>query len=108
MERGNKYVMTVSKRLMEAVGIEDGSTYYAYYEDGLLYIKSSCAEAEEAAFDAGLEEGRREGMSKGFTGGYRLGFRDAKEGREYDETYHGNCGEDCDGDCEYCQLYDNR
>lgn len=108
MERGNKYVMTVSKRLMEAVGIEEGNTYYAYYKDGLLYIQDSCAAAEEAAFDAGLEEGRKEGMSKGFTGGYRLGFRDAATGREYDETYHGHCGEACDGDCEYCQLYGDR
>lgn len=102
MESGNKYVMTVSKKLMEAVGIEDGNTYYAYYQDGLLYIKGSCQEAEEGAYEDGVRDGFREGMSKGFTSGYRLGFNDAVEGEDYDETYHDDCGVDCNFDCENC------
>lgn len=108
MESGNKYVMTVSKKLMEAVGIEDGNTYYAYYQDGLLYIKGSCEEAEEAAYDDGFKEGFHKGARAGFTGGYRLGFSDAVEGEDYDETYHDICGVDCDGDCDDCRINRNR
>lgn len=102
MESRNKHVIAVSKKLMDAVGIEDGEAYYAYYEDGLMYIRDGCKEAEEDTFEAGAREGLREGMNKGFASGYRLGYSDAMRGAEYDETYHGDCGVDCNFDCKNC------
>lgn len=104
----NKHVIAVSKKLMDAVGIEDGKTYYAYYEDGLLYIRDNCDEAESDAYEDGVKDGFRSGMNRGFTGGYRLGYNDAVTGRDYDETYHGDCGEDCNFDCEHCRSNHER
>lgn len=101
MESRNKYVMSVPKKLMEAVGIEDGVTYYAAYKDGLMYIMEGCDKLREAAFDAGFKDGFQKGARAGFTSGYRLGFSDAVEGEDYDETYHDL---DCNGNCDECQI----
>ena len=114
----NKMILPVSKKLLQAVGINDNTVYVAHFEDGLLYVgepKSKLpprvyATVEKVCHDKGYtkeyEEGYDDGYYDGqedvFFKGYHAGYTDAVEGYGYRDF--SDCGIDCDFECSKCRY----
>ena len=108
-----KMIMPVSKKLIAEVGMSEKKLYVCYFKDGLLIVgeplpSSTCSNVRDAGyvsgFDDGYNEGRFDGGEEAYVEGYHQGYDDAIEGRGYRNMHFGDCGIDCDFECEHCRL----
>ncbi len=121
---GKSMIVPVSKKVIEAAGLNDKKLYAAYFEDGLLIIgdpldkvtskvyghvqKMSYDKGHDKGYMTGYHEGYEEGFHDGkeeaFLRGYRMGYDDAIEGYGYRDFTDCDCGVDCDYDCRNCRF----
>ena len=100
-----RMIIPVSSKLVSAVGMQEGVTYMACFNNGLLMVGEALEGEEtifyESGYDTGFSDGFAGGREEGYVDGYRQGYDDAVEKRGYREMRMYDCGVDCDYDCEH-------